>query len=166
MNIPKNIFITNINYEAIYVKPGTTSATFVNITNPKEIQEYAQSKNVDLTIYLKIGIIGIDSIPNKIKDGISLITYTKLNNGDLRFDSMKATELKDDKTEIIFSLPTDIELRSQESTYLKILYLPDIFDDSEKYQDPFILMTPNSDFELADLKFPTFGFVKSGNNNE
>lgn len=153
------LFISNLKYHGIYVRPESTKATIISVTNTDEIEEIVKDKDINLDLYLVINISGFKNIESvKNTDGISILSYTKFDEGILRFDDMRASKINADEEnqkEFTFKINDSIKYENNGTYYIKILYLPDVFGET-KYNDPFNLMEPNNELELINLKFPAF----------
>lgn len=165
MKIKDKLFITNLKYSALYAGEEKNDVDFMdNITNLKDL-----SSN-NWSILIQFDVIGLDNIINSDleKDGIVLLTYSELPSKELRFDGMQGTQIKNGekfKKSYGMVLPHDIDINNIDNIYLKILYLPDAFGESQVFADHFYYMLNDSENELAKLTFP-LPLMKRGTKNE
>lgn len=154
MDIKGNLFISNMKYSAFYA--GEEQYDIQQIENLIEINDLSDN-NWSILIQFIIG--GLDNIKNTIRDNdaIALLTYSELHNHEYRFDGMHATQIKNNsgiKKNYGIGLPSFIEVDNVKRTYLKILYLPNAFNENNLYNDPFYFIFNDTENEIGKFTFP------------
>lgn len=159
------LFITNLKYSALYAGEEKGNVPFI-----ESLENFEDLSNDSWSIILQFDVIGFENITtrNLEKDGIILLTYSELPSKELRFDGMQGTQIKNGekfKKSYGMGLPHDIDIKNIDNIYLKILYLPDAFGESQVFADHFYYMLNDSENELAKLTFP-LSLMKRGTKNE
>ena len=165
MNIKNYLFVTNLSYQAAYLADPYEDVKQVEDLN--YLDDFSDEKWV---LFLKFEIAGMNEFQDKNidKDGIFFLTYSKLTTNEMRFDGMQGSSIKGpdgEKKYFRMALPHDINIENVENIYIKILYIPDTFDESPKFVDHFFYMLNDSEYELAKLNFP-LALLKRGFKNE
>ncbi|OEK56309.1 hypothetical protein [Staphylococcus equorum] len=165
MKIKDNLFVTNLTYQAFYFAD--------NKDDIKQIEnlDYLENLSDDKwSIFLMFDIVGLENFKDRKleNDGLILLTYSKLQSNELRFDGMQGTQIKNEeiiKNKYGMSIPHGVDINNIDNVYLKILYIPNAFAESPDNTDPFHYMLNDSENELAKLTFP-LPLLKRGNVNE
>lgn len=162
MDIKQNLFVTDVKYSYYnqYADENTPSELI-------EIDEIIDLSNDDWIILLQFKIIGLEKLNNMIsdKDGIAILTYSKLYSNKLRFEGMSAAGIKYPDglmSDFGMGINRPNNIRDIENMYIKVLYIPNALSPTENNSDPFYFMTNETEEELAKLSFPIKLF-KGGN---
>lgn len=154
MDIKQNLFVTDIKY-SYYNQP-------TDENKPSEILEIDKIENLsndDCVILLQFKIIGLEKLNNMIseRDGIAVLTYSKLYSNELRFEGMRAAGVKYPKgliTDFGMAINSPYTIDDIENMYIKVLYIPNALSSTENNSYPFYYMTNETEEELAKLSFP------------
>ncbi|WP_341636364.1 hypothetical protein [Staphylococcus casei] len=165
MKIKDKLFITNLKYSAMYAGEEENDVQFID-----NLSEFKNLSNDDWSIILQFDVVGLENMKTRDleKDGITLLTYSELASKELRFDGMQGTQIKNGdnfKQSYGMVIPKNIDTSNINNIYLKILYLPDAFSESEVFANHFDYMLNDSENELVKLTFP-LPFMKRGSINE
>lgn len=165
MKIKDKLFINNLKYSALYAGEEKGDVQF-----KESLENFEDLSDDNWSIILQFDVIGLENITTRDleKDGIILLTYSELPSKELRFDGMQGTQIKNGenfKKSYGMGLPHDIDINNIDNIYLKILYLPDAFGESQVFTNHFHYMLNDSENELAKFTFP-LSLMKRGNLNE
>lgn len=161
MDIKENLFISNMKYKYF-------NANNNKPTNFLDLNEIRDLSNEDWVLLLRFNIIGLEELSDNVndKDGIAMLTYSKLYSNELRFEGMSASGIKyPDGIMSDFGMSINIpnNIQDIENMYIKILFIPNALSPTENNSDPFYFMLNETEEELAKLSFPIKLF-KGGKN--
>lgn len=160
MDIKRNLFVSDLNYHALNTESDQNNLEVINKIN--EIKDFSDSRWI---MYITFNVVGIEKLTNRNlnNDGIVVLTYSKLDSNELRFDGMQGLQMKnEDGIKKLYSVtfPANIDLRNIENVYIKILYMSNVFGDSHTYTDHFHYMLNDTENELMKFTFPLPLFLR------
>ncbi|WP_436871758.1 hypothetical protein [Mammaliicoccus sciuri] len=164
MDIKGNLFVSNIKYKYFKTNEDTNIKPFKDL----DLNKIIDLSNEDLALFLQFNIIGLEEISDKLneKDGIAILTYSKLYSNELRFEGMSAAGIiypNGIMTDFGMSINKPNNIQDIENMYIKVLYVPNALSPVENNTDPFYFMTNETEEELVKLSFPIKLFMGGKN---